>query len=108
MQPTLEDQERHFLVKVIDRVLYKLDVLVCPFVHKILMFIKPLLIDEDYCARVEGRDIISNLRQSCWSCYSDCAIITAYFVNIEEYVRDTPARAFSVVASAFVIPALPF
>ncbi|KMZ65689.1 hypothetical protein ZOSMA_312G00070 [Zostera marina] len=28
MQPTLEDQERHLLVKVIDRVLYKLDELV--------------------------------------------------------------------------------
>ncbi|CAN5971523.1 unnamed protein product [Sphagnum jensenii] len=25
MSPTLEDQERHLLVKVIDRVLYKLD-----------------------------------------------------------------------------------
>lgn len=28
MQPTLEDQERHLLVKVIDRILYKLDELV--------------------------------------------------------------------------------
>ena len=36
MSPTLEDQERHLLVKVIDRILYKLDDLVRPFVHKIL------------------------------------------------------------------------
>jgi hypothetical protein len=28
MQPTLEDQERHLLVKVIDRILYKLEDLV--------------------------------------------------------------------------------
>ena len=35
MSPTLEDQERHLLVKVIDRVLYKLDDLVRPFVHKV-------------------------------------------------------------------------
>ncbi|KAK4404688.1 Splicing factor 3B subunit [Sesamum angolense] len=54
MQPTLEDQERHLLVKVIDRVLYKLDELVRPYVHKILVVIEPLLIDEDYYARVEG------------------------------------------------------
>ncbi|XP_012656928.1 splicing factor 3B subunit 1-like [Otolemur garnettii] len=33
MSPTLEDQERHLLVKVIDRILYKLDDLVRPYVH---------------------------------------------------------------------------
>lgn len=54
MSPTLEDQERHLLVKVIDRILYKLDDLVRPYVHKILVVIEPLLIDEDYYARVEG------------------------------------------------------
>ncbi|KAI9605959.1 hypothetical protein H4Q26_004330 [Puccinia striiformis f. sp. tritici PST-130] len=43
MERTLEDQERHLLVKVIDR---------------------PLLIDEDYYARVEGREIISNLSKA--------------------------------------------
>lgn len=46
MSPTLEDQERHLLVKVIDRVLYKLDDLVRPYVHKILVVIMPLLIEE--------------------------------------------------------------
>lgn len=39
MSPTLEDQERHLLVKVIDRILYKLDDLVRPYVHKVsIMF----------------------------------------------------------------------
>ncbi len=64
MSPTLEDQERHLLVKVIDRILYKLDELVRPFVHKILVVIEPLLIDEDYYARVEGREIIANLSKA--------------------------------------------
>jgi len=41
-------------MQVIDRILYKLDELVRPFVHKILVVIEPLLIDEDYYARVEG------------------------------------------------------
>lgn len=94
MSPTLEDQERHLLVKVIDRILYKLDDLVRPYVHKvswvwescayfiglwfykliyylfcvqILVVIEPLLIDEDYYARVEGREIISNLAKVMWS-----------------------------------------
>lgn len=57
-------QERHLLVKVIDRILYKLDELVRPYVHKILVVIEPLLIDEDYYARVEGREIISNLSKA--------------------------------------------
>lgn len=43
-----------FLIQVIDRILYKLDDLVRPYVHKILVVIEPLLIDEDYYARVEG------------------------------------------------------
>ena len=48
MSPTLEDQERHLLVKVIDWVLYKVNDLVRPYVHRILAVIEPLLIDEDY------------------------------------------------------------
>jgi hypothetical protein len=42
------------MVKVVDRILYKLDDLVRPYVHKILVVIEPMLIDEDYYARVEG------------------------------------------------------
>ena len=44
--------------------MYKLDDLVRPYVHKILVVIEPLLIDEDYYARVEGREIISNLAKA--------------------------------------------
>ena len=57
----LEDQERHLLVKVVNRVLFKLDSLVRPFVHKILVVVEPMLIDADYYARVEGREVVSNL-----------------------------------------------
>ncbi len=52
------------LLQVIDRIMYKLDDLVRPFVHKILVVIEPLLIDEDYYARVEGREIVSNLAKA--------------------------------------------
>ena len=51
-------------MKVIDRVLYKLGDMVRPYVHKVLVVIEPLLIDEDYFARVEGREIISNLAKA--------------------------------------------
>ncbi|TIB12090.1 hypothetical protein E3P89_01776 [Wallemia ichthyophaga] len=105
MERTLEDQERHLLVKVIDRVLYKLDDLVRPYVHKILVVIEPLLIDEDYFARVEGREIISNLAKAAGLAHM-ISTMRPDIDHMDEYVRNTTARAFSVVASALGIPAL--
>jgi splicing factor 3B subunit 1 len=105
MSPTLEDQERHLLVKVIDRILYKLDDLVRPYVHKILVVIEPLLIDEDYYARVEGREIISNLAKAA-GLATMIAAMRPDIDNVDEYVRNTTARAFAVVAQALGVPAL--
>jgi len=136
------------LVKVIDRVLYKLDDLVRPYVHKILVVIEPLLIDEDYYARVEGvydnayvcmymfvdmciyicmflciyiyryarmclsrhvfdsgREIISNLAKAA-GLATMIATMRPDIDNEDEYVRNTTARAFAVVASALGIHSL--
>ena len=105
MERTLEDQERHLLVKVIDRILYKLDDLVRPYVHRILVVIEPLLIDEDYYARVEGREIISNLSKAAGLAHM-ISTMRPDIDHADEYVRNTTARAFSVVASALGIPSL--
>ncbi|ORY80319.1 armadillo-type protein [Protomyces lactucae-debilis] len=108
MERTLEDQERHLLVKIIDRILYKLDDLVRPWVHRILVVIEPLLIDEDFYARVEGREIISNLSKAAGLAHM-IATMRPDIDHVDEYVRNTTARAFAVVASALGIPAiLPF
>lgn len=91
-------------MKVIDRILYKLDDL-------ILVVIEPLLIDEDYYiyARVEVREIISNLAKAAGL----ATMISTMrpdrgpdIDNVDEYVRNTTARAFAVVASALGIPSL--
>lgn len=105
MEKTLEDQERHLLVKVIDRILYKLDDLVRPYTHKILVVIEPLLIDQDYYARVEGREIISNLSKAAGLAHM-ISTMRPDIDHVDEYVRNTTARAFAVVASALGIPAL--
>jgi splicing factor 3B subunit 1 len=105
MEKSLEDQERHLLVKVIDRVLYKLDDLVRPYTHKILVVIEPLLIDQDYYARVEGREIISNLAKAAGLAHM-ISTMRPDIDHVDEYVRNTTARAFAVVASALGIPAL--
>lgn len=76
-----------------------------PYVHKILVVIEPLLIDEDYYARVEGREIISNLAKAA-GLATMISTMRPDIDNVDEYVRNTTARAFAVVASALGIPAL--
>ena len=108
MERTLEDYERHLLVKVVDRILYRLDELVRPYVHRILVVIEPLLIDEDYYVRVEGREIISNLAKAAGLAHM-ISTMRPDIDHPDEYVRNTTARALAVVAGALGIPAvLPF
>lgn len=101
----LEDQERHLLVKVVNRVLFKLDSLVRPFVHKILVVVEPMLIDADYYARVEGREVVSNLAKAAGLAYM-ISSMREDLDSQDEYVRNATAAAFSVVASALGIPAM--
>lgn len=103
--PTLEHQERHLYVKVVDRILYKLDDYVRPHVRDILVVIEPMLIDEDYYARVEGREIISNLSKV----VGLATMISTMRPDIDhqdEFVRNTTARALAVVTSALGIPSM--
>ena len=72
---------------------------------QILVVIEPLLIDEDYYARVEGREIISNLAKAA-GLATMISTMRPDIDNVDEYVRNTTARAFAVVASALGIPAL--
>ena len=90
MSTTLEDHERHLLVKVIDRVLFKLDDLVRPYVHKILVVIEPMLIEEDYYARVEGREIVSSLAKAA-GLPTMIATMRPDIDHADEYVRNTTA-----------------
>lgn len=105
MSPSLEDQERHLLVKVIDRILYKLDDLVRPHVKRIMVVIAPLLIDEDYYSRIEGREVLSNLAKAA-GLATMIQTMRPDIDNKDEFVRNTTSRAFAVVASALGIPAL--
>lgn len=108
MAPSIEDHERHLLVKVIDRVLYRLDDLVRPYVHKILSVVGPLLLDADYYARVEGREVIANLAKAA-GLTTMIAAMRPDVEDPEESTRNLCARAFAVVASALGVQAmLPF
>ncbi|KAH8738793.1 splicing factor 3B subunit1-like HEAT repeat containing protein [Cryptosporidium ryanae] len=105
MQSTLEEQERHVLVKTMDRLLQRLGEKARPFVHKILVVIEPMLIDQDYYARMEGREIISNLSKAV-GLATMIATMRPDIDHPDEYVRNTTARAFAVLASSLGIPSL--
>ncbi len=53
--------------------------------------IEPLLIDEDYYARVEGREIISNLAKAA-GLATMISTMRPDIDNLDEYVRNTTAR----------------
>ena len=52
------------MVKLLDRIIFKLDKEIRPYFLKILTVIQPMLISEDYFIRIEGREIVSNLIKS--------------------------------------------
>jgi splicing factor 3B subunit 1 len=105
MSPTLEAAERHALVKVINRVLLALDELVRPYAHKILVVVEPMLIDEDSYARIEGRELIANLAKAA-GLATMIAVMRPDIDSPDEFVRNTTARAFAVVATALGLGAL--
>ena len=108
MSPTLEDQERHILVKLIGRILFKLESLVKRYVHKILVVIEPMLIDEDSYARMEGREMISNLSKAAGMA-TMIQTMNPDIDSVDEHVRNTTSRAVAVVTSALgIVPLLPF
>jgi len=65
-------------------VLYKLDDLVRPYCHKILVVIEPLLIDEDYYARVEVRVCVCVLVFVCvcMVCVCECGCVLTVCVCV--------------------------
>lgn len=105
LDKTLEDQERHLMIKVVDRVLYRLGEEVRPYTHKILFVTSPLLIEEDPVARATGREIITNLANAA----GFATMVTSMRSDLDdedEYVRNTTARAMAVVGKALGVPQL--
>lgn len=102
---SLEDQERHFLIKIIDRILVKFDEQIRPYVHKILLIIKPLLIDDNFLIRSEGKGIICNLTKAAGL----ASMIVALRPDIDhsdEGIRNTTCRALTAVASTLGVGSL--
>lgn len=105
MDRTLEDQERHLMIKVVDRILYQLQDLVKPYTHRILLVIAPTLIDEDIVTRDIGREIVSRLAHA----VGFATIITSVRADIDhedEYIRNLTSRVLAVVAKALGVSSM--
>ncbi|CAH6720413.1 U2 snRNP component Hsh155p [[Candida] jaroonii] len=98
IEPSLEDQERHVLVKLIGRVIFKLDDKVRPYTQKILAAVSPLLIDEDFNLRLEAREIISSLSQAA-GLANILSTLRPDLSNNDEYIRNITSRVLAVVGN---------
>ena len=99
MSPSLDDEERHSLVKLMERLLLKLGVLVKPWAHKILVAVTPMLIDDIPYVRIEGREIISNLSKSV-GMPTMITILRPDIESLDESIRTITAKSLAIVASS--------
>eukprot|EP00388_Colpodella_angusta_P001049 GDKJ01003517.1.p1 GENE.GDKJ01003517.1~~GDKJ01003517.1.p1 ORF type:complete len:1329 (+),score=351.69 GDKJ01003517.1:60-4046(+) len=104
---TLDDLERHVLVKVLDRVLFKLGDAVRPFASKIVRVMSPGLDSEDRFVRAESREVLANLSKAV-GCSSMIATIRVDAESADEQVRNNCARTFAVVASTLSVSSVHF
>ncbi|SCU98628.1 LAMI_0F15610g1_1 [Lachancea mirantina] len=97
LDKSLDDQERHLMVKAVDRVLTQLQGLVKPYAHQLLVVIAPSLIDEDPLARQVGRELISRLANAV-GLFCMISTIRPDIDHQDEYVRNVTSRTLAVVA----------
>lgn len=101
----LEDQERYLMIKLMDRVMYKLGEVARPYTKKILLVTCPLLIDDDPIVRNTGNDIISNLSKAV-GLGTMISTMRPDLDNMDESIRNITAKAMAVCAKALGVPQL--
>ena len=99
MSPSIDDEERHSLVKLMERLLLKLGTEVRPWAHKILVAVTPMLVDEIAYVRIEGREIISNLSKSV-GMPTMISVLRPDIESLDESIRTITAKALAIVASS--------
>lgn len=108
LEPNIDELERTALVKLIGRILYRIDNLVRPYTHKILLAVSHLLIDEDFMTRLEAREIISNLSKAA-GLANMISNMRPDLDHSDEYVRNLCSRVFAIVANTLgLVNFLPF
>ncbi|KAG0687259.1 hypothetical protein C6P40_002586 [Pichia californica] len=100
--PSLDEQGRHLLIKIVGRIVFRLDDSLKPFTEKILIVIMPLLVDDNKIARLEGRDVITKLSKAV-GLFTMINVLRPDLNNNDEYSRALVSRTFAVVANSLGI-----
>ncbi|KAI5955296.1 prp10 [Candida jiufengensis] len=98
VEPTLGDQERHLLVKMVSRTLFQLQDSVRPYTDKIVHVLSPFLIDEDPTLRNETKDILTNLVKAV-GFGTIISTLRPDLDHVDEYVRNLTSRVLAIVAN---------
>jgi splicing factor 3B subunit 1 len=100
MISSLKEQERHIFLKILEKLILKYGDTLSSFASQILIIVEPLLIDNDYFIREEGKDIIVAIAKS-FNITSLLSIMKEDMEHPEETVRNASCRAFSVIVLTF-------
>lgn len=99
MQTFITEQERHIFLRLLLKLISKLDARIEPFCAQILIIAEPLLLDNDYFVRCEGKELLSTLAKNV-GIMPLLHIFRQDMEHSDERVRITTCRAFSVVSLA--------
>jgi splicing factor 3B subunit 1 len=91
---------RHIFLRLVENIINRIGAHVRPFVNKLMLILMPMLIDEDFIVRLEGRGLITSISRAAGKhCIISC--LRPDIESDDEYVRGTTARTLSVIVSAF-------
>ena len=102
MISTVKEQERHIFLKILEKLILKYGDELSGFANQILVVVEPLLIDNDYFVREEGKDIIAAIAKS-FNISLLLSIMREDMEHPEETVRNASCRAFSIIVLTFGI-----
>jgi splicing factor 3B subunit 1 len=93
------------MLRIIDRMLVILGPRVRPYLSRVLLVLMPMLIDDDYYTRVEGRSLITNLSKAAGYPYM-LSTLRPDVDSSDDYVRNITAKTVTIVAQAYGISAM--
>lgn len=97
--------ERHTLVKVVDRLMYRLQGTMTPYVPQLLAFVGKMLNDHDSIARAEAREIVSNLAKLS-GLPTILPALRSGLDSDDDGTRDITAKTLATVAHSLGISAI--
>ncbi|KAG5422088.1 prp10 [Candida metapsilosis] len=100
LEPMLGEQERHLLVKLVGKLIHRLNSSIQPYTQQLIQVLSPFLIEEDSTIRNETRDTLTNLIKAVGFA-STMSALRPNLDHVDEYVRNLTSRVLAIVANTF-------